>query len=128
MHNKAARTDQVAVEGPEVVAAVTRCLKRHNAGNATHPLALNRTVNRTTHDSAQAVLLGILNGTANASSYKYKEHRPEKGRGATKAKNADKLAKEAKDTARDEKRATIQVSVTDGKGGRGWSCRHATFR
>jgi hypothetical protein len=103
---------QVAEEGLEVVGAITRCLKALNAGNATHPLVLNRTASSNANDGdavAQAALAithqtqtqqrqqqqqqqqrlvsknrttyTLLNGT---TTFKYKEHRPDKGRGVRK--------------------------------------------
>ena len=59
--------------------AVTRCLKKHNAGNATHPLAPNRT----THSDAQAAMHAHLSNRTSyvldgKTNFTYKEHRPDK--------------------------------------------------
>lgn len=99
---------QVAEEGLEVVRAATRCLKRLNAGNATHPLVSNRTLNAdaeaalgTTHQqqlqrfASKNRTTYTLNGTT--ATFKYKEHRPDKGRGVRKHEKKARVAKGKKD-------------------------------
>ena len=80
---KAKFEKQVEEEGLAVVGAVTRCLKKHNAGNATHPLATNRTSNTDAQTAMHQRLVNrtayALNGTG-SSGFMYKEHRPDKVR------------------------------------------------